>query len=150
MRVLQFAFGGDPCTNEHYPHNYSRDCVVYTGTHDNNTSLGWFREIEAPESAVSQQEMRAERTMALKYVGSDGAQIHWDLIRLALASVADIAVIPLQDVLGLGSEARMNRPGTARGNWEWRYAAEMLTDEVAHRLRQLTELYGRIAREDQR
>jgi 4-alpha-glucanotransferase len=150
MRVLQFAFGGDPRTNEHYPHNYSRDCVVYTGTHDNNTSFGWFREIEAPESAVSQQQMRAERTMALKYMGSDGAQIHWDLIRLALASVADMAVIPLQDVLGLGSKARMNRPGTAQGNWEWRYAAEMLTGELAHRLHQLTEMYGRIAVEDQR
>jgi 4-alpha-glucanotransferase len=150
MRVLQFAFGGDPHTNEHYPHNYSRDCVVYTGTHDNNTSLGWFREIEAPVSSVSPQQMRAERAMALKYMGSDGARLHWDLIRLALASVADMAVIPLQDVLGLGSEARMNRPGTAQGNWEWRYAADMLTDEVAHRLRQLAEIYGRMAVEDQR
>jgi 4-alpha-glucanotransferase len=153
MRVLQFAFGGDPRTNEHYPHNYSRDCVVYTGTHDNNTSLGWFHEIEAPESSVSRQQMQAERAMALKYLGSDGAQlqqIHWDLMRLALASVADMAITPLQDVLGLGSEARMNRPGTAQGNWEWRFAAEMLTDEVAHRLRHLTEIYGRMAVEDQR
>lgn len=144
MRVLQFAFGGDPRTNEHCPHNFTRDCVVYTGTHDNNTSRGWFHEVEAPESAESLTTIRAERQRALRYLHSDGAQIHWDMIRLALGSVAVLAIVPLQDVFGLGSEARMNRPGRPEGNWEWRCDAAMLTDEVAAELRELTELYGRL------
>jgi 4-alpha-glucanotransferase len=144
MRVLQFAFGGDPRTNEHCPHNYTRDCVVYTGTHDNNTSLGWFQEVEAPQSVDSLETIRAERMRALQYLHSDGTQVHWDMIRLALASVATLAIIPLQDVLGLGHEARMNRPGQSEGNWEWRCEAALLTDEVAERLSELTELYGRL------
>jgi 4-alpha-glucanotransferase len=143
MRVLQFAFQGDPRINEHAPHNYTRDCVVYTGTHDNNTSLGWFHEVERPENTTTLAQMMAERTMALKYMASNGEQIHWDMIRLALASVADIAMIPMQDVLGLGQEARMNYPGRAEGNWEWRYTADALSDELAGRLRELTEVYGR-------
>jgi 4-alpha-glucanotransferase len=144
MRVLQFAFGGDPGTNEHAPHNYTRNCVVYTGTHDNNTSLGWLHEVERPENTSSREQMVAERAMALKYMASNGKQIHWDMIRLALASVGSIAVIPMQDVLGLGHEARMNHPGMAQGNWEWRYTADMLTDELTARLHELTEIYGRI------
>jgi 4-alpha-glucanotransferase len=144
MRVLQFGFGGDPRTNEHCPHNYTRDCVVYTGTHDNNTSVGWLREVEQPESSDAVEPLQAERAMALNYMASDGSQIHWDMIRLALASVANLAVIPMQDVLGLGQEARMNYPGKAVGNWQWRYSADMLTDELAGRLRQLTEMYGRV------
>jgi 4-alpha-glucanotransferase len=143
MRVLQFAFG-DPGTNEHAPHNYTPDCVVYTGTHDNNTSLGWLREVERPESNEALAQIAAERDVALKYMGSNGRQIHWDMIRLALASVANITIIPLQDVLGLGQEARMNYPGKAEGNWEWRYTADMLSDDLANRLRELTEMYGRI------
>jgi 4-alpha-glucanotransferase len=148
MRVLQFGFGGDLRTNEHCPHNYIRDCVVYTGTHDNNTSVGWLHEVERPESTESLEQMRAERTMALKYLASDGSQIHWDMIRLALASVANLAMIPMQDILGLGHEARMNSPGKAEGNWEWRYTADMLTDELTGRLRELTEIYGRMPLED--
>ncbi|MGH8068687.1 MAG: 4-alpha-glucanotransferase [Candidatus Entotheonellia bacterium] len=144
MRVLQFGFGGDPCTNEHCPHNYVRDCVVYTGTHDNNTSVGWLGEIEQPESTDSLKQIQAERAMALEYMASDGTRINWDMIRLALASVAKLAIIPMQDVLGLGQGARMNYPGRAEGNWEWRYATDMLTDELAGRLRELTELYGRV------
>jgi 4-alpha-glucanotransferase len=149
MRVLQFGFGGDPRTNEHCPHNYTRDCVVYTGTHDNNTSLGWFQEIERPENAAALDQMKAERTMALNYMAAGGSQVHWDMIRLVLSSVGNIAIIPLQDVLGLGQEARLNTPGTAQGNWEWRYTADMLTDELASRLRKLTELYGRIPSGDE-
>jgi 4-alpha-glucanotransferase len=144
MRVLQFAFGGDPRTNEHCPHSYTRDCVVYTGTHDNNTSVGWLHEVEQPESPDALKPMQAERAMALKYMASDGRQIHWDMIRLALASVGDLAMIPMQDVLGLGQEARMNYPGKAKGNWEWRYTEDMLTDELAGCLRELTEMYGRV------
>jgi 4-alpha-glucanotransferase len=143
MRVLQFGFAGDPCTNEHCPHNYTRDCVIYTGTHDNNTSLGWLHEVELPDNPSSLDPMQAERATALKYMASDGRQAHWDMIRLALASVGDLALIPLQDILGLGQEARMNYPGKAEGNWEWRFTANMLTHDIASRLRELTELYGR-------
>jgi 4-alpha-glucanotransferase len=145
MRVLQFGFDGDPRTNEHCPHNYTQECVVYTGTHDNNTSLGWLHEINAPENRPALQQMQAERARALQYMGSDGTQIHWQMIRLALASVATLAIIPVQDVLGLGSEGRMNRPGVAQGNWTWRCEAGMFTDEVATQLRELTEVYGRLA-----
>jgi 4-alpha-glucanotransferase len=148
MRVLQFAFGGDPRTNDHCPHHYTRNCVVYTGTHDNNTTVGWFHEVERPESTESLAQMKAERAMALKYMASDGSHAHWDMIRLALSSVADLAIIPLQDILGLDQGARMNYPGTAEGNWEWRYTADMLTDELAGRLRELTEIYGRVPLED--
>jgi 4-alpha-glucanotransferase len=118
--------------------------VVYTGTHDNNTSVGWLGEIEQPESTDSLKQIQAERAMALEYMASDGTRINWDMIRLALASVAKLAMIPMQDVLGLGQAARMNYPGRAEGNWEWRYAADMLTDELAGRLCELTELYGRV------
>jgi 4-alpha-glucanotransferase len=144
MRVLQFGFGGDPRTNEHCPHNYTQDCVVYTGTHDNNTSLGWFHEVDALEHEQAAAQMQAERTRGLQYMHSDGVQVHWDMIRLIIASVATLAIIPLQDVLGLGSKSRMNRPGTAEGNWEWRCEAGQLTDEVAARLQELTEIYGRL------
>jgi 4-alpha-glucanotransferase len=144
MRVLQFGFGGDLRTNEHCPHNYTRDCVVYTGTHDNNTSVGWLHEVEPPDSPSSLNPMQAERAAALKYMASDGRQPHWDMIRLALASVGNLALIPMQDVLGLGQEARMNYPGQPEGNWEWRFTGDMITNDITGRLRELTELYGRV------
>jgi len=131
MKVLQFAFGTTPA-DKFLPHNYPRNCVVYTGTHDNDTTLGWFQ--TAPPH---------ERMAVLKYTGSDGSRINWDLIRLALASVADMAIIPLQDVLSLGGEARMNLPGRASGNWAWRFTADQLTPEIQDRLRELTQVYGR-------
>jgi 4-alpha-glucanotransferase len=131
MKVLQFAFDGD-ATSPHLPHNYIPHCVVYTGTHDNDTTAGWLT--TAP---------RRVRTHALAYMASDGANPAWDLIRLASASVAETAIVPLQDLLGLGSEARMNRPGQSGGNWRWRYTADMLTEELAHRARTLGVLYGR-------
>jgi 4-alpha-glucanotransferase len=108
-----------------------------------------LREVEQPESSDALEPMQAERAAALKYMATDGTQIHWDMIRLALASVARLAVIPMQDVLGLGQEARMNYPGKAEGNWQWRYSADMLTDELAGRLRELTEIYGRLPLEGQ-
>ena len=149
MRVLQFGFGGDPRTNEHCPHNYTHDCVVYTGTHDNNTSLGWLHEVELDENQDGLESMHAERSAALKYMASDGREVHWDMIRLALASVGNLAIIPLQDVLGLEQEARMNFPGKPVGNWQWRYTADLLTEELAARLRELTEIYGRLPLEGQ-
>lgn len=143
MRVLQFAFGNDPEAENYRPHSYPRDCIVYTGTHDNDTTVGWFRDDGSHSSTRSQAEIAAERAFTLRYLASDGREIHWDMIRLALMSVANTALFPAQDVLGLGSEARMNMPGTSGGNWEWRLAPSALNARVAERLRSLTETYGR-------
>ena len=143
MRVLQFAFGSDPKADDYKPHNYPRNCAVYTGTHDNDTTIGWFMGDDPNDTTQSKEEREEERRLALKYLGTDGSEINWDFIRLALASVADTAIVPLQDVLGLGSEARMNRPGTTTGNWRWRFASDMLSDEIRARLKELTTLYDR-------
>jgi 4-alpha-glucanotransferase len=132
MKVLQFAFSGSP-TDPYLPHNYTGNFVVYTGTHDNDTSRGWFE--GAPEN---------ERDMARRYLAVDGSSIAWDMMRLAFASVADIAVAPLQDVLQLGSEARMNTPGVAAGNWDWRYLQGSLNPGLAGALRDMTHRYGRL------
>lgn len=133
MKILLFAFGGGP-DNPYLPFCYDKNYVVYTGTHDNNTAVGWFEQI--PEG---------ERQTVLNYLGHlspDG--IHWDLIRLALASVADLAILPLQDVMGLGSECRMNFPGTSENNWTWRYPAERLEQHLADKLAVMGVAYGRI------
>jgi 4-alpha-glucanotransferase len=131
MKILQFAFdsGSD---NPFLPHNFTRNCVVYTGTHDNDTTVGWF-------NARSEQ----ERKRVLAYTASSGKDVAGELIRLAMASVADTALFPLQDVLSLDGSARMNLPGTAQGNWSWRYAESQLTEKVAERLHEVTVLYGR-------
>lgn len=133
MKILQFAFdsGSD---NPYLPFNYPRNSVVYTGTHDNDTTLGWFNK-RSPEE---QERVR----QFLGCTGPDG--IHWDLIRLAMSSVSDLAVTQLQDVLGLESDARMNSPSQQLGNWGWRYWNGALTPEICDRLRFLTELYGRL------
>ncbi len=131
MRVLQFGFG-DSATNVYLPHNYVRRTVVYTGTHDNDTTRGWYA--CAPEK---------ERDCARRYLGRDGSDIAWDFLRLAWASVADYAIAPLQDVLDLGTEARMNMPGRPAGNWCWRYLVNQLTPGHVHRLADLTARYGR-------
>jgi len=143
MRVLQFAFGSDLKADDYKPHTYQRNCVVYTGTHDNNTTVGWFKDMAIEDTTQSREEKKRERQTALKYLGTDGHDINWDFIRLALMSVANTAIIPMQDVLGLGSEGRMNFPGRAEGNWCWRFMPEMLTDEIKDKLKQLTILYGR-------
>jgi 4-alpha-glucanotransferase len=132
MKVLQFGFGGTG-TDPYLPHNHIKNCVVYTGTHDNDTTMGWWR-------ACSDQ----ERTFTQLYLGRDGADMAWDLIRVALASVADTAVVPMQDLFSLGTEARMNMPGRLGGNWGWRYTPDMLRPDVADRLRLLTQIYGRL------
>jgi len=145
MRVLQFAFGNDPKADDYKPHNYPRNCVVYTGTHDNDTTTGWFRGGEINHTTQSKKQRDKERRLALEYLGTDGREINWQFIRLAFMSVADTAIIPMQDVLGLGSEARMNVPASTKGNWRWRFTFDMLTDEIKDRLRDLTVLYGRQA-----
>jgi 4-alpha-glucanotransferase len=143
MSILQFAFGTDPQAPSFRPHNYPRETVAYTGTHDNDTTIGWWSSGGHGESTRSVEDIRAERDYARRYLNTDGRSIHWDFIRAVQASVADTVLIPLQDVLGLGSEARMNQPATLSGNWRWRYRAEMLTTETAQQLRALTELYER-------
>jgi 4-alpha-glucanotransferase len=132
MKILHFAFGSDP-GNPYLPFNYSRNCVVYTGTHDNDTTVGWFNQLS-----------EHEKNAVLRYLGCTSPEgIHWDLIRLALSSVGNQTLIPLQDILGLGGEARMNVPSQAEGNWAWRYQPNALTEEVRDRLKTLTETYGR-------
>ena len=132
MKVLQFAFGGGT-DNLYLPHNYrDPNCVVYTGTHDNDTTPGWYRSRD-----------EREREFLHAYLGRDTSDGSYDLIRLALASVADTAIIPLQDILNLGSEARMNLPGAAEGNWEWRALPDQVNPARVQRLAELTSLYGR-------
>jgi 4-alpha-glucanotransferase len=143
MRVLQFAFGDDPKSIDYQPHNYERHCVVYTGTHDNDTTVGWFHSGAGGGTTRNDEQVARERAFVLRYLGTDGANVHWDLIRLALGSVADTAIVPLQDVLGLPSSARMNLPGTLAGNWCWRCAPGATTEELARRLGDMTSIYGR-------
>jgi 4-alpha-glucanotransferase len=131
MKILQFAFGGERNSN-FLPHHFGRNCVVYTGTHDNETTVGWYRNANPNE----QDHIR-------RYVARDGSDIAWDMIRLAYASVADTAVVPMQDLMSLGNEARMNYPGKTSGYWRWRYMPSQLTQVIARRLEELTELYGR-------
>ena len=142
MAVLQFAFDGDP-ENLHLPHNYPRNTVAYTGTHDNDTVMGWWSGAEGRDSTRTKRQIRSERAFARRYLGVSGRAFHWACIRAVLASVADTAVIPMQDILGLGSEARMNLPGSLGGNWRWRYTTDMPTDLVGDRLRECTAVYGR-------
>ncbi|HUQ30492.1 MAG TPA: 4-alpha-glucanotransferase [Pyrinomonadaceae bacterium] len=142
MRILQFAFGGDTL-NLDLPHNYIKNCVVYTGTHDNDTTVGWFTSRAGEGSTRDSEQIERERRFCLDYLNSDGREIHWDFIRAVLSSVADTAIIPLQDLLGLGNEARMNLPNSTSGNWSWRFKAGALTDELGERLKKMTQLYGR-------
>lgn len=130
MKVLQFGFAGEPV---YLPHAYVRNCVAYTGTHDNNTSAGWFKALP-----------RDARQDVLDYLGSTPATVADDMIRAVMSSVANTAIFPVQDVLGLGAEARMNIPGVAEGNWRWRVPAGALNRQVAGRLRRLAELAERI------
>jgi len=131
MRVLQFAFDAD-ASSTHLPHNYTRDTVVYTGTHDNDTTLGWY----ATRDDVIKHRVRL-------YTGTDGSKLDWTFIRLAMNSVADMALYPLQDVLGLGSEARLNLPGRPHGNWTWRYRQDRLQSSLAATLREMAIASGR-------
>lgn len=142
MRILQFAFGGDT-KNQDLPHNYIRNCVAYTGTHDNDTTVGWFESVAGAGSTRNPEQIERERKFCLDYLDSDGHEIHWDFIRALLGSVANTAIIPVQDFLGLSTEARMNLPNSTTGNWAWRYKSGALTDEVGQRLKRLTEIYGR-------
>ena len=143
MAILQFAFGTDPQAPTFRPHNYTRDTVAFTGTHDNDTTVGWWTGAGAGHSTRTGDEISREREYARRYLDTDGDDIHWDLIRAVSASVASLAIVPMQDVLGLGSEARMNAPGKATGNWRWRMRPVTTLEPVSRRLRELSELYER-------
>jgi 4-alpha-glucanotransferase len=136
MKVLLFAFMDGSASSPYLPHMYPRNCVAYTGTHDNNTARGWFERELSPQ----------QRRDLLRYLGREvsAEEVPWALVRLAMLSVADTAILPMQDVLGLDECGRMNRPGIGEGNWEWRLRADQLTPDLAARLRELTEISGRI------
>jgi len=131
MRTMQFGFG-DPGAHYHLPHRFDANCVVYTGTHDNDTTLGWYSRLDAPSAACVNL-----------YLGSAADAMPEALIRAALGSVARLAIIPVQDLLGLGSAARLNTPGTASGNWSWRLPHGALTADLARRFAELNAVYGR-------
>lgn len=135
MKVLLFAFGEDIPTNPYAPHNHIKNCVVYTGTHDNNTIKGWYKK----------ELSNGDRNRISEYVGREvtDRNVHWEIIRLAMMSVADMVIIPMQDILGLGEEDRMNRPATSNGNWQWRLTPEQLTPSLIKRLKKMTVIYGR-------
>lgn len=141
MRVLAFAFADG--AQAYLPHRFHARCVVYTGTHDNDTMVGFLDAETRATSPAEREQLARRRERALAYTGSDGRQPHWDLVRSALGSVANTAIFPIQDVLGLGSEARMNVPGTAHGNWGYRLDPKLLSSTVAAKLARLTETYER-------
>ncbi len=132
MKVLQFAFGGGS-DNAYLPHNHKKNSIVYTGTHDNETTLGWYRNLDE----------RTEKHVKEYFDITDETKVNWTIIRAALSSVADTAIIPMQDYLGLGNEARINTPSTLGGNWEWRMKEDVCTRELAEKIAALTKLYGR-------
>lgn len=131
MQILQFAFGSDPA-NGALPHNFDRNAAVYTGTHDNDTTIGWWM-------SIGEEERQAVRD----YIGTTGSDISWDMMRLAFSSVADLAIVPMQDVLRAGTRSRMNLPGKADGNWSWRFVPEALTEAHLAELEKLVKTYGR-------
>lgn len=135
MKVLEFAFDSREAS-DYLPHNYEKNCVVYTGTHDNDTILGWFDSIT-----------KEDRKMALSYLNvsaENAGTIHWDLIRLAMQNVANICIVPIQDYLGLNKEARINIPSTVGNNWRWRLLEGEFTPELANKIKNMTKLYGRL------
>jgi 4-alpha-glucanotransferase len=144
IKILQFAFGTDPNARDFLPHNYPRRSVAYTGTHDNDTVVGWFHDPGSGTRTPEQTER--ERRAVLRYLGSerDSSDIHWKMIRTVMASVANVVILPAQDLLGLGTEGRMNRPGTQPGNWAWRLSGDALVPALAARLREMTAVYERL------
>jgi 4-alpha-glucanotransferase len=130
MRVLQFGFDGNLAKNPHFPANHKKNTIVYTGTHDNNTAAGWFA-----KDATAEQKKILFACLGRKV---SVHQIHWELIKLAFASVANLAVIPVQDILGLGESARMNRPSKIKGNWQWHLCPGELTPQISKKIAKLS------------
>lgn len=135
MKVLEFAF--DPREKSDYlPHSYHKNCVVYTGTHDNETLVQWYKGLDDESRAFAEEYMNNAAT--------PDKEKYWDFVRMAMLSVADTCVIPVQDYLGLDKEARINKPSTLGGNWLWRMTEGMLTDEVIEKIHRLTEISARL------
>lgn len=143
MSILQFAFGGDGQAKDFQPHMFPRERVVYTGTHDNDTTIGWWTADAGSDSTRTAEEIEREKSYAKRYLNTDGTEMHWTLMRAALASVANTVLIPMQDILGLGSEARMNLPGRQAGNWQFRFTWDQLTPDITARLREMMSMYDR-------
>ncbi|MBP5233432.1 MAG: 4-alpha-glucanotransferase, partial [Planctomycetes bacterium] len=141
MKILQFAFCDG--ANFYRPHTYGRNCVVYTGTHDNDTTRGWYAAWGDDYAHMGRDVIDRERDFARRYLAVDGNNIHWDMIRLAIASPADTAIYPMQDILGLGNDCRFNRPGVPTGNWTWRLTWEQLDHAEVNYLRDMTEIFDR-------
>ncbi len=137
MKILLFAFDGNP-KNEYLPYNYSKKCVVYTGTHDNDTAVGWYLSPEVSPDTKKQAKRFANRT------DNEASTFHRDMIYLAHSSPACLCVLPMQDVLGFGNDCRMNTPGTTENNWQWRCAGRFITDDLAEQLFESTRLFGRL------
>ena len=142
MAILQFAFGTDPQAPGFRPHRYQRDLVAYSGTHDNDTVAGWWAS-QGGDSTRTPADVAEEKALARRYLGTDGRDMPWAMLRALQASVAGTVIAPMQDLLGLGSEARMNLPGTAAGNWRWRLQEGQLTPALAARLGDLSGLFDR-------
>lgn len=142
MAILQFAFGNDPQAPSFKPHNYVRELVAYTGTHDNDTVVGWWTS-GGGDSTRTAEDVAKEHAYARAYLGFKDEPINWVLIRGIMASVANTAMMQMQDVLGLGSAARMNLPGKASGYWKWRMKPGVASPEIAARLKELAGLYDR-------
>ncbi len=135
MKVLEFAFDSrDSSENEYLPHNYVRNCVAYAGTHDNNTIKGWFADISSEDAAYAREYLRVDLS---------GEEAYWDVICALWASVADVVIVQMQDLLGLDAKARMNTPSTLGENWRWRIGTPLSMDEIAEKLRKITKMYGR-------
>jgi 4-alpha-glucanotransferase len=143
MAILQFAFGIEGNAASYRPHNLEREVVAYTGTHDNDTVLGWW-DSGGGDSTRSEEDIRKEKEFTLKYLGQDEGPMNWKMIRALHGSVAQVAIVPMQDVLGLGSESRMNRPGVAEGNWGWRMRPDAFTEEFQRHLSELATVYDRV------
>ena len=132
MKILQFAFNGDP-HNDYLPHSFqTTNCVCYSGTHDNNTTVGWYKEAD-----------ERTRDTVRCYMNTDGNRIHWDFIRTCYGTIAEKAIVPIQDIFGQDEQERMNVPGVPTGNWGYRFSEHLLTDELASHLLFITKLYGR-------
>ncbi|MDO4187662.1 MAG: 4-alpha-glucanotransferase [Lachnospiraceae bacterium] len=135
MKVLQFAFDSRE-DSDYLPHNYIKNCIVYTGTHDNNTTKGWYQELSKVDRKFANEYLNIDETKA--------DDVHWECIRLAMGSVADICVIPVQDYLGLGKEARINTPATLGDNWKWRMADKAFSKALTSKIYKLTKMYARM------
>jgi 4-alpha-glucanotransferase len=139
MRVLQFGFGSEASAKYHLPFSYDPNAVVYTGTHDNNTVVGWYLEAQ-----VNADQGRVDLKLCRDYLGGVRRQIHWAMIREAMKSVANLSIFPVQDLLGLDGHARMNIPGKATGNWRWRLKENALSGKLAAKMKHTTQTFNRL------